>query len=145
MALLCGSLLMLCILYGLFFEHVFVGIQQVNNWLFILFIVILLTIYSFNILILTIDRYIYICHEDMYKKIFSKRLTITYLLATWLVGLASDAPNFLSIFYTLYIRKLCSLEIPFLFSKLQLFHLRYYSELYLFRNIQKNLVLFHFF
>jgi len=62
-----------------------------------IYFIYLLTILIFSIL--PIDRYIYICHEKMYKKLFSKRLTITYGLATWLVGLASDAPNFMSIHF----------------------------------------------
>lgn len=41
---------------------------------------------------ISVNRYIYICHHSVYRRIFSRRACFAIVAATWVVGLAFDVP-----------------------------------------------------
>lgn len=43
---------------------------------------------------LFILRYIHICHHNLYKKVFTKKLTLLYCLITWIFGAVNNMTNF---------------------------------------------------
>jgi hypothetical protein len=51
-----------------------------------------------NTVLLSFDRYIYVCYADLYKIIFSKHKTIFYCLVTWSVGMFFDIPHHFSMY-----------------------------------------------
>lgn len=49
-----------------------------------------------NMILLSFNRYIYICYKNHYSKLFTKTKTIIYCMITWIYGCAADLPNTLS-------------------------------------------------
>lgn len=43
--------------------------------------------------------YIQICHNNLYKKLFRKKLTFLYCIISWLIGFAMDIPNYTGLHY----------------------------------------------
>lgn len=41
------------------------------------------------------SRYIHICHQHLYKKVFTKKNTILLCFTAWIFGFLVDLPNFL--------------------------------------------------
>jgi hypothetical protein len=46
-----------------------------------------------NIGLLSINRYFHICHNNLYNKIFSYRLTFFYMAMSWCIGILIEIPN----------------------------------------------------
>ena len=38
-------------------------------------------------------RYINICHNSLYKKLFTKKLTLFYCVLAWIIGFLNSLPN----------------------------------------------------
>ncbi|XP_043829622.1 melatonin-related receptor [Dromiciops gliroides] len=48
----------------------------------------------FNIMVIALNRYCYICHSLLYEKIFTGRNTILILMVTWLMTMLALIPNY---------------------------------------------------
>ena len=41
---------------------------------------------------ISVNRYVYICHHDAYRRIFSRYTYVAIVVATWVIGVAIDVP-----------------------------------------------------
>ena len=48
-----------------------------------------------NMVFLTVNRYFFICHNNMYNKIFTKTSTIMLCIACWVFAVLAEVPNFM--------------------------------------------------
>jgi len=49
----------------------------------------------FTIAIIAFNRYVYVCWNDMYDTVFTRRRTVVAVISTWVAGIAFDLPNHL--------------------------------------------------
>lgn len=47
-----------------------------------------------NMVFLTVNRYVFICHNKLYSKIYSRYTTLAMCIACWLLAVLAEAPNF---------------------------------------------------
>jgi len=49
----------------------------------------------FTIAVIALNRYLYVCCNNVYDIVFTRRLTMAAVVSTWLAGVALDSPNHL--------------------------------------------------
>ncbi|XP_006814309.1 melatonin receptor type 1C-like [Saccoglossus kowalevskii] len=49
-----------------------------------------------NIMVISVNRYVYICHNKYYKRIFNLRNTVVMAIGVWVISALIDMPNFLN-------------------------------------------------
>jgi hypothetical protein len=47
-----------------------------------------------NIVCLTVNRWVFICYDNLYRKIYNKFTTLLICVVTWLVGFGAELPNY---------------------------------------------------
>jgi MFS family permease len=50
-----------------------------------------------NIVSLTVNRWLFLCHDEIYDKIYNKFTSTFICIVTWLLGVGAELPNFLGI------------------------------------------------
>lgn len=89
-------------LYWLFALGAILGLDSLRGafWVCVFLASMCLTVctcVTLNVVCLTVNRWICICHDSIYDSIFTRKLTITYCISTWIIGFFVELPNFFGV------------------------------------------------